>query len=349
MGHDDGPLQTARLRLGEGPAASLTRQALGESAVRRRAGWAGEFDRPHRRRQRGKADPRRRCARGGRTHRCGAIALPALRRSARAHRPQEGERAMTDRDDSAVGRPASTGDHPAEREHAARMRRLQAEQRAKVARAVNPRRGLVLVHTGNGKGKSSAAFGVAARALGWGQQVGIVQFIKGKWQTGERRFFSRFPDQVAWRTTGQGFTWDTQNRELDIATARDGLDIAREFITGGRFDLVVLDEINVVSSYDYLPVAEIVDCLEARAERTHVVLTGPRRRARADRIRRPGQRDGGGEAPLPGRYQGAARHRLLIPSLSRAARPPSSYSPKRLGSLARGSGRRRWLAHTGHR
>ena len=160
------------------------------------------------------------------------------------------------------------------RAHAARMRRLQAEQRAKVARAVNPERGLVLVHTGTGKGKSSAAFGVAARALGWGQRVGIVQFIKGKWQTGERRFFSRFPDQVAWRTTGQGFTWDTQNREQDIATARAGLDIAREFVTGGQFDLVVLDEINVVASYDYLPSAEIVACLEARADRTHVILTG---------------------------------------------------------------------------
>ena len=181
---------------------------------------------------------------------------------------------MTDRDDSTVGRTASPGDHPADPDHAARMRRLQAEQRAKVARAVNPRRGLVLVHTGNGKGKSSAAFGVAARALGWGRRVGVVQFIKGKWQTGERRFFARFPDQVEWRTTGQGFTWDTQNRALDIATARAGLDIAREFVAGGRFDLVVLDEINVVSSYDYLPAAEIIACLEARADRTHVVLTG---------------------------------------------------------------------------
>ena len=168
----------------------------------------------------------------------------------------------------------SHGVGTADQEHAERMRRLQAEQRAKVARAVNPERGLVLVHTGNGKGKSSAAFGVAARALGWGQRVGVVQFIKGKWQTGERRFFSRFPDQVEWRTTGQGFTWDTQNRELDIATARAGLDVAREFIAGGRFDLVVLDEINVVSSYGYLPVAEIITGLEARADRTHVVLTG---------------------------------------------------------------------------
>ena len=172
------------------------------------------------------------------------------------------------------GQRGASGGGVADREHAERMRRLKAEQRAKVARAVNPERGLVLVHTGNGKGKSSAAFGVAARALGWGQRVAIVQFIKGKWQTGERHFFSRFPEQVEWRTTGQGFTWDTQNRELDIATARAGLDIARDLIADGQFDLVVLDEINVVASYDYLPAAEIVDCLEARADRTHVVLTG---------------------------------------------------------------------------
>ena len=154
------------------------------------------------------------------------------------------------------------------------MRALQAEQRAKVARAVNPRRGLVLVHTGNGKGKSSAAFGVAARALGWGQRVAIVQFIKGAWKTGERQFFSRFPEQLEWRTTGQGFTWDTQDREADSAAARSALAMARELIAGGGFELVVLDEINVVMSYDYLPPAAVVACLEARAARTHVVLTG---------------------------------------------------------------------------
>ena len=159
-------------------------------------------------------------------------------------------------------------------EHAERMRALQAEQRAKVARAVNPRRGLVLVHTGNGKGKSSAAFGVAARALGWGQRVAIVQFIKGAWKTGERQFFSRFPEQLEWRTTGQGFTWDTQDREADCAAAQSALAMARESIAGGGFDLVVLDEINVVMSYDYLPPAAVVACLEARAARTHVILTG---------------------------------------------------------------------------
>ena len=170
--------------------------------------------------------------------------------------------------------PADGPETTTDRQHAARMRELQAEQRAKVARAVNPDRGLVLVHTGNGKGKSSAAFGVAARALGWGKRVGVVQFIKGAWKTGERQFFSRFPDLLEWRTTGQGFTWDTQDREEDIATARSGLDIAREMITGGDFDLVVLDEINVVASYDYLPADAVLECLEARSPRTHVILTG---------------------------------------------------------------------------
>ena len=162
----------------------------------------------------------------------------------------------------------------ANRAHAERMRALQAEQRAKAARAVNPRRGLVLVHTGNGKGKSSAAFGVAARALGWGQRVAIAQFIKGAWKTGERQFFNRFPEQLEWRTTGQGFTWDTQDREADSAAARSALAMAQGLLAGGGFDLVVLDEINVVLSYDYLPPEAVVACLEARADRTHVILTG---------------------------------------------------------------------------
>ena len=171
---------------------------------------------------------------------------------------------------SEAGRPAAATNL----EHTERMRTLQAEQRAKVARAVNPDRGLVLVHTGNGKGKSSAAFGVVARALGWGKRVGVVQFIKGAWKTGERQFFDRFPDLLEWRTTGQGFTWDTQDREADIATARSGLDIAREMITGATATWSCLDEINVVMSYDYLPADAVLECLEARSSRTHVILTG---------------------------------------------------------------------------
>ena len=176
--------------------------------------------------------------------------------------------------DPAAQEPAAQEAAAANRAHAERMRALQAKQRAKAARAVNPRRGLVLVHTGNGKGKSSAAFGVAARALGWGQRVAIAQFIKGAWKTGERQFFNRFPEQLEWRTTGQGFTWDTQDREADSAAARSALAMAQGLLAGGGFDLVVLDEINVVLSCDYLPPEAVVACLEARAARTHVILTG---------------------------------------------------------------------------
>lgn len=159
--------------------------------------------------------------------------------------------------------------------HAAKMKALQAEQRAKVAEAADPERGLVLVYTGNGKGKSSAAFGVVARALGWDRRIGIVQFIKGKWTTGERRFFSRFPeDRLVWRTMGEGFTWDTQDRERDMAAARAAFERGREMMAGGEFDLVVLDEINIVLRYDYLAVDTVLEALAERSPRTHVVLTG---------------------------------------------------------------------------
>ena len=161
-----------------------------------------------------------------------------------------------------------------ERAHQERMQALQAEVRRKRAAASDPDRGLVLVHTGDGKGKSSSAFGVIARTLGWGRRVGVVQFIKGNWKTGERQFFARFPEQVVWRTMGEGFTWDTQNRARDVAVAESAFAAAREMLAGGDFDLVVLDEINVVMSYDYLGAEGVVDGLRARAARTSVILTG---------------------------------------------------------------------------
>ena len=160
------------------------------------------------------------------------------------------------------------------REHSQRMRKLQAEQRDKVANKINPDNGLVLIFTGNGKGKSTAAFGVLARALGWGHQVGVVQFVKGSWKTGESQFFSRFPDQIEWRISGQGFTWDTQDRDADIATAQSGLNIAREMLTGGHLEVVVLDEINLVLNFEYLQPSAVQQCLEDRSPRTHVILTG---------------------------------------------------------------------------
>ena len=158
--------------------------------------------------------------------------------------------------------------------HKERMQAMKEEQRRKRAAARNPGQGLVLVYTGDGKGKSSSAFGVIVRALGWGQSVGVVQFIKGNWKTGERQFFERFPDQVEWHTMGEGFTWNTQDRARDTVVAETAFDRAREMMAGGAHDLVVLDEINVVLHYDYLKSGAVLEALQARAARTSVILTG---------------------------------------------------------------------------
>lgn len=158
--------------------------------------------------------------------------------------------------------------------HRERMRTLQSEVRRKRAAASDPGRGLVLVHTGDGKGKSSSAFGVIARGLGWGWRVAVVQFIKGEWKTGERQFFERFPDQVVWRAMGEGFTWDTQDRARDVEVASGALAAAREMLSSGDFELVVLDEINVVMSYGYLETGAVLRALQARASSTNVILTG---------------------------------------------------------------------------
>ena len=159
-------------------------------------------------------------------------------------------------------------------EHKEAMQALQAEQKEKVKQARDIDRGLVLVHSGNGKGKSSSAFGVTARALGWGHQVAVVQFIKGTWKTGEREFFKRFPDQVHWHTMGEGFTWNTQDKDRDIAAAESAFEKARELLASGDFDLVLLDEINIALRYDYLHVQAVLDGLQARSKRTSVILTG---------------------------------------------------------------------------
>ncbi|MEO1660372.1 MAG: cob(I)yrinic acid a,c-diamide adenosyltransferase [Pseudomonadota bacterium] len=158
-------------------------------------------------------------------------------------------------------------------QHKAEMQKLQAEQKRKADEARDPDRGLVLVHTGDGKGKSSSAFGVITRALGWGQTVGVVQFIKGKWVTGERQFFKRL-GQVEWHTMGDGFTWNTQDKDKDIEAATAAFAKASEMMASGDYDLIVLDEINIALRYDYLSVDKVLDGLKARAERTSVILTG---------------------------------------------------------------------------
>ena len=166
------------------------------------------------------------------------------------------------------------------RTHAEKMKVQQSAHRKRVSEASVPGRGLVLVYTGDGKGKSSSAFGVIVRALGWGQKVGVVQFIKGKWKTGERQFFSRFEGQVDWRTMGEGFTWDTQDLDRDTATAQAAFDKARKMLESGDYDLVVLDEINIALRYGYLSESAVIEGLSARSARTSVILTG--RNARPD-------------------------------------------------------------------
>jgi cob(I)alamin adenosyltransferase len=157
--------------------------------------------------------------------------------------------------------------------HKTEMQKLQKQQREKVAELQDPEKGLVLVHTGAGKGKSSSAFGVIIRALGWKQRVGVVQFIKGKWKTGERMFFDRL-GEVTWHTMGEGFTWDTQDKDRDIAAAQAAFAKAREMMESGDYDLIVLDEINIALRYDYLSAADVIAGLEARAKDTGVILTG---------------------------------------------------------------------------
>ena len=140
-------------------------------------------------------------------------------------------------------------------------------------------KGLLIVHTGKGKGKSTAAFGLAARAVGNGMRVGVVQFVKGKWRTGERAVFERFPDRVTIRTMGEGFTWETQDRARDIRAARAAWAASLEMIEACRgpdpaHDLIVLDELNIVLRYGYLPLDEVVAALRARPPDLHIVVTG---------------------------------------------------------------------------
>jgi cob(I)alamin adenosyltransferase len=134
--------------------------------------------------------------------------------------------------------------------------------------------GLLIVHTGNGKGKSTAAFGMVARCLGWGMKVGIVQFIKGTWKTGERAFFNRFPDLCTYKTMGEGFTWETQDRARDVAAARAGWDAARAMMDDASYQFILLDELNIVLRYDYLPLDEVVETLANRRDWLHVAITG---------------------------------------------------------------------------
>lgn len=157
--------------------------------------------------------------------------------------------------------------------HKARMQRKKALIDEKIAEAQDEY-GLLLVHTGNGKGKSSSAFGMVARALGHGIKVGVVQFIKGAASTGEEAFFRRFPDEVRYHVMGEGFTWETQDRQRDIAKAREAWAVAAELLADPEIGLVLLDELNIALKYGYLELAPVLADIESRPLLQHVVVTG---------------------------------------------------------------------------
>src|SRR6202035_3815708 len=153
------------------------------------------------------------------------------------------------------------------------MEKRKAAQDAAVASKTITQKGLLIVHTGKGKGKSTAAFGLLLRALGHDWPCGVVQFVKGAWDTGDRRALARFPDLLAWHTMGEGFTWETQDRARDMAAAAAAWAKARELIADPMLKLLVLDELNTALRYDYLPVAEVIATLRDRRPDLHIVVT----------------------------------------------------------------------------
>jgi cob(I)alamin adenosyltransferase len=157
--------------------------------------------------------------------------------------------------------------------HADKMRKKKAA-RDKILATKTVEKGLIIVHTGKGKGKSTAGFGMVFRAIGNGMKVAVVQFVKGKWQTGERKALEAFRDQVSLSTMGEGFTWETQDRARDIAAARSAWEQAKGFILDDEHQMVLCDELNIVLRYDYLPVEEVIEVLRRKPRMKHVIITG---------------------------------------------------------------------------
>ena len=157
--------------------------------------------------------------------------------------------------------------------HAEKMRKKK-DARDRILATKTDEKGLLIVHTGKGKGKSTAAFGMVFRALGHGFRVGVVQFVKGAWDTGERDILLKFPELVTINAMGEGFTWETQDRQRDLAAARAAWDQAKALILDPSYKLVLLDELNICLRYDYLPIEEVVAFLKAKPHDTHVIVTG---------------------------------------------------------------------------
>jgi len=166
-----------------------------------------------------------------------------------------------------------TIDDAAADRHKAKMAKRKAVQDAEVAEKTIEK-GLLIVNTGPGKGKTTAAFGLALRMVGYGRRVGVVQFVKGAWHTGEKDAFAAFGDQVSWHTMGEGFTWETQDLARDVAAARAAWAKAAELMADPTISLLVLDELNIALRYDYLDVGMVVEALRGRRPDLHVVVTG---------------------------------------------------------------------------
>ena len=197
------------------------------------------------------------------------------------------------------------------RTHRAKMAKRKAVQDAEVAGKTVAEKGLLIVNTGPGKGKTTAAFGLALRMLGYGKRVGVVQFVKGAWHTGEKDAFAAFGDRVVWHTMGEGFTWETQDVKRDIAAAEAAWAKALELMADPTISLVVLDELNIALRYDYLDLDARGRGAEGAAARPACRGDRPQRQAGADRGGRSRHRDGRGEAPFRRRREGAAGHRVL--------------------------------------
>ncbi len=158
-------------------------------------------------------------------------------------------------------------------QHNAKMKKKQAAHE-KIMANKTQEKGLLIVHTGKGKGKTTAALGMVLRMIGHGKKVGVVQFVKGAMATGEKTVFDAFPGNVEFKPMGEGFTWDTQDRARDIAVAREAWEEVKRMIADPAYDMVLADELNIVLRYDYLPLDEVLEVLRAKPEMKHVIITG---------------------------------------------------------------------------
>ena len=158
-------------------------------------------------------------------------------------------------------------------EHAEKMKKKQAAH-DKIMATKTQEKGLLIVHTGKGKGKTTAALGMVVRAIGHGKKVAVVQFVKGAMTTGEKAVFDAFPDNVIFKPMGEGFTWNTQDKTRDIALAREAWNEVKRMIADPAYDMVLADELNIVLRYDYLPVDEVLEAVTNKGEMKHVIITG---------------------------------------------------------------------------